>query len=472
MFQVLGTSKVPRTYFYILRRRLLPLLALFVLTSLACNLLQGPQQPVIPTPPPYATVAAPVVDAEPISVLPEDVVFDPVSNIVPAVDPTIGALVNEVSVQQLVSYVQTLERFGTRHTLSVTDREDYGVGGARLWLYNEFLRVGNGRLQVEVDSFPLTLNGITTEQQNIIATLPGNGSVPGAVVLAAHYDSRPVDQNDGISHAPGANDNASGVAAMLEIARLLSSQEWNMDVIFIAFAAEEQGTHGSLHFVTDQLIQDLGITAVFNNDIVGGRSGIPQSIRVFSPGPDTSPARQVVRYVDLITGLYVPQFGITMIDALDRPGRYSDHMRFLDVGIPAMRFTESVEDRDRQHNSRDTSDAIDYNYLLQVAQFNLATVANVIGAPARPEPPMIAPLDTPGQYLFSWTVDPAASGYAISLRPVGRDDFVPFRFVDAAEAGQVVITDIDPGITYAVSMAALAENGRLSLFSPEIILQP
>ncbi len=100
----------------------------------------------------------------------------------PSVDPVIGSLLNELSTQQLVSYVQTLESFGTRHTLSVTNRDDYGMGAARSWLVGEFERVGNGRLQVEVDSFPLTLNGITTEQQNVIATLPGNGSVPGAMV--------------------------------------------------------------------------------------------------------------------------------------------------------------------------------------------------------------------------------------------------------------------------------------------------
>jgi len=176
----------------------------------------------------------------------------------------IRALLDEVSNQQLVAYVQTLESFGTRHTLSVTDRADFGVGAARSWLYDEFVRVGNGRLQVEVDSFPLTLNGITTEQQNIVATLPGNGSNPGAVLLVAHYDSRPIDAYDGSSRAPGANDNGSGVAAMLEIARLLSTQEWNMDVVFVAFAAEEQGTHGSLHFITDRFVQQMGVTAVFD----------------------------------------------------------------------------------------------------------------------------------------------------------------------------------------------------------------
>ena len=414
----------------------------------------------------------PVVDTEPISVLPENVVFNPVSNIVPAVDPVIRALLDNVSTQQLVSYVQRLESFGTRHTLSVTDQPEHGVGAARSWLVDEFERVGNGRLQVEVDPFPLTLNGITTEQQNVIATLPGNGSVPGTVVLVAHYDSRAVDPNDGSSHAPGANDNASGVAAMLEIARQLSSQEWNMDVVFIAFAAEEQGTHGSLHFVTERLIDNLGITAVFNNDIIGGRPGIPQSVRIFTAGPDTAPGRQLVRYVDLLGGLYLPQFGVSMIDAVDRPGRYSDHMRFLDVGIPALRMTESSEDRDRQHNSRDTSEVIAYDYLRQVTQLNLAAIANIIGAPARPQPPTISSLETPGQYLFSWAVDPNATGYAISLRPVGKDDFAPFRFVDASEAGEVVITELDPATVYGVSIAALAENGRLSLFSPEIILQP
>lgn len=398
--------------------------------------------------------------------------FNPVSNIVPAVDPVIRGLLDEVSTQQLVSYVQRLESYGTRHTLSVTDQSEQGVGAARSWLVDEFGRVGNGRLQVEVDPFPLTLNGITTEQQNVIATLPGNGSAPGTVVLVAHYDSRAVDPNDGSSHAPGANDNASGVAAMLEIARLLSSQEWNMDMVFIAFAAEEQGTHGSLHFVTERLIDNLGITAVFNNDIIGGRQGIPQSIRVFTTGPDSSPGRQVVRYVDLLGGLYLPQFGVSMIDAVDRPGRYSDHMRFLDVGIPALRMTESIEDRDRQHNSRDTSEALDYNYLRQVTQLNLAAIANIIGAPARPQPPTISPLETPGQYLFSWPVDPNATGYALSLRPVGKDDFAPFRFVDVAESGEVVITDLDPTVVYGVSIAALDGNGRLSLFSPEIILQP
>jgi hypothetical protein len=442
-----------------------------VLTSVACSLLQGPQQPVIPTPPPLATpLPAETVLLE--GVLPENVVFNPVSTIVPARDPDIQALLDSVSQQQLVGYVQTLESFGTRSTFSVIDRPDFGLGATRLWVYNEFLRVGNGRLQVEFDSFPLTLNGLTTDQQNVIATLRGNGSAPGAVILTAHYDSRPMDPNDGSSRAPGADDNGSGVAAMMEIARVLSSQTWNQDVIFIAFAAEEQGRHGSRHYVTNRLLDRAGVDAVLNLDIVGGRPGIPQSVRVFSPGPDTSPPRQLARYLDFVGGLYLPTFDITMMDGVDREGRYSDHMTFLEVGIPALRLTESEEDPNRNHNALDTSDALDYNYLRQITQLSLTAVANMIGAPPQPAPPAVSPTGNPGAVVLTWPVDPAAAGYVLSFRPVGAVDYAPFRFVRADEAGQVAITDLTPGTTYALSMAALTENGRVSLFSPEVLLQP
>lgn len=401
-------------------------------------------------------------------VLPGNLIFDPVSSVIPVVDPTVAALVNSVSQQQLVGYVQTLESFGTRSTFSVTDRPDFGIGAARLWIFNEFLQVGNGRLQVEFDTFPLTLSGITTQQQNVIATLRGDGSAPGALFIVAHYDSRPINPNDGTSRAPGANDNGSGVAAMLELARILSSQTWNMDVIFIAFAAEEQGTHGSRHYVSNRLFGGPEVMLVLNNDIVGGRPGIHQSVRVFSPGPDSSLPRQKARYVDFIGGLYLPTFGITLVDAVDREGRFSDHMRFLEVGIPALRLTESEEDSTRNHTALDTSDALDYNYLRQVTQLNVAVAANIIGAPARPEPPALTALDG-GDVALTWPVNPLAAGYVISFRPVGSEVYAPFRFVSAAQAGQVAITDLDPNLNYAVSLAALTADGRMSLFSPEVL---
>lgn len=460
--------------FSLLRRPSLVFIGLLVLTSVACSLLQGPQQPIIPSPPAPVSQEAQDSQAAPLALeaLPESVAINPVSNVVPRQDPEIQSLLDAVSQQQLVAYVQTLESFGTRSTFSVMDRSDFGVGAARLWVYNEFLRVGNGRLQVEFDSFPLDLGGLVTDQQNVVATLRGNGSVPGAVLVTAHYDSRTLNPNDGVSRAPGADDNASGVAAMLEMARVLSSQTWNQDVIFIAFAAEEQGRHGSRHYITNRLPDSAGVDGVLNMDIVGGRPGIPQSVRVFSPGPDTSLPRQLARYLDFVGGLYLPTFDVITVDAVDREGRYSDHMTFLDVGIPALRLTESVEDPNRNHNALDTSDALDYNYLRQVTQLNLAVVANMIGAPPQPAPPTVSPMANSGAVILTWPVDALADGYVLSFRPVGAMDYAPFRFVAADQAGQVAITDLDAGTTYALSLAALTANGRISLFSPEILIQP
>ena len=325
-----------------------------------------------------------------------DLVEDPVSSVVPVVDQTIAELVNAVSQQQLLAYVQTLEGFGTRHTYSVTDRADFGIGAARTWIFNEFTRVGNGRLQVEYDDFPLAFDGVDWPQRNVVATLPGTGTHPGVVVLMAHYDSRSFEPTDGTARAPGANDNASGVALLLEVARLLSARFWNQDIVFVAFAAEEQGTHGSRHFVADRMLDGWQIDAAFNNDIVGGRPGIPQSVRLFAVGPDTSPAQQLARYMDWLGALYTPVFPTTVFDTADREGRFSDHIRFLNAGIPAIRLTESQEDRDSQHNGVDTSNKIDYNYLRQVTQLNLMTIANIVGAPARPSTPNVAPMELQG----------------------------------------------------------------------------
>ena len=453
-------------------RRLLLFIALLGLTSLSCSLLQGPPQPVIPTPPAPQGVAELPEPSLVQGVLPGSLIFNPVSSVAPAVDPLVASLVNSVSQQQLVGYVQALESLGTRSTFSATDRPDFGIGAARLWIFNEFLRVGNGRLQVEFDTFPLTLGGFTTQQQNVIATLRGDGRTPGAILVVAHYDSRPINPNDGTSRAPGANDNGSGVAVMLEVARVLSSQSWHQDIIFIAFAAEEQGTYGSLHYVNNRLFAGPEVQLVLNNDIVGGRPGIPQAVRVFSPGPDSSLPRQKARYLDFIGGLYLPTFGVMLVDAVDREGRFSDHMRFLEVGVPALRLTESAEDSTRNHTALDTSEALDYNYLRQVTQLNVAALANIIGAPARPEPPALGSLEGGEGLVLSWPVDPAADGYVISLRPVGSEAYAPFRFVGAGQAGQVAITDLDPVGSYAVSLAALTASGRVSLFSPEVLWQP
>ena len=169
---------------------------------------------------------------------------------------------------------------------------------------------------------------------------------------------------------------------------------------------------------------------------------------------------------------YLPQFPIMLIDGLDRPDRYGDQREFLNAAIPAVRFTESEEDPSVQHTGQDTSDLLDYDYLVKVTQLTIAAVANMAGAPPRPQPPLIVPMDEPGWFILNWSPDRTAAGYAISFRPVGTSDYATFRYVRAAEAGNVVLTGFDPNTRYAVSMAGLDDNGRLGLFSPEVIIEP
>ncbi len=445
----------------VLRRiRLLPFLIL-LLFSVSCSLLQGPQQLVIPTPPggtPFASIA----QAGPL-------ITDPEGNVIEAINPDLRNLLDEVSQQNLLGYVQTLQGFDTRNTFSVTDQEGVGVGAARRWIFNEFIRVGNGRLLVEVDEFPVNQGGVVYNQQNIVATLQGNGSHPGVIVLAAHYDSRSIDPFSGSSYAPGANDNGSGVAALLETARVLSSREWNQTILFVAFAGEEQNRLGSTHFVNDRLLTGWRFDGMMSADIVGGRPGIPQAVRLFSPGPVGSPPRQLARYLQFVGNMYLPLFPFDLIDAQDRDGRYSDHVSFLQAGIPAVRMTESQEDHARQHNGNDTADFIDYSYVRQVTQLHIAVLGNAAGAPAMPVAPTITPMAEPGAYILTWIPDTSAAGYAISFRPVGSANYTSFRYVNTNEAGNVAITGLDPAVQYAVSMAGLDGNGRIGLFSPEIL---
>jgi len=441
------------------------ILLLLTLTS-ACALLEGPQRPTIPTPIP----TAPPLEIGSVNI--GELVFDPVSNVVPAVDPDIVSLLNSVSQQQLMGYVQTLQGFGTRNVFSATDQPDFGVGAARLFIYNEFLRVGNGRLQVQRQSFPLNYNGITNDQENIIATLPGTSDNPGVVVIMAHYDTRRDDLFDGESRSPGADDNASGVAMLLETARILSSRTWNQTVVLAAMAAEEPGSYGARHYVQETYLADTPIIAAVNYDTVGGRAGIPQSIRLFAPELNTSPSGELARYYDLTGSLYVPTFPLSIIDALDRDNRFGDQREFIRANLPAIRLTESIEDPSLLNSLKDSWELIDYAYLQQVTQLNVAMAANAIGAPARPVSPAIAPMAEPGGYILTWPPDPMAAGYVISFRPITSAEFVPFRFVAAGQAGNVALTGYAPDTTYAVSIAALDENGRISLFSPEITVGP
>lgn len=436
-----------------------------VLTILltGCGLLGEPPQPVIPTPVPTAPALPYTVGEQ---------VVDPVSDVVPGVDPQIADMLNLVSQQQLSVYVQTLEGFGTRNAFSDVESETFGVGATRRWIFSEFERVGNGRLEVNYQDFTLSYNGLTSEQRNIVARLPGTGGGDGVIIVMAHYDNRPPDVTDGFTRASGANDNASGVALLLETARVLSSRQWKQNIIFLALAAEEQGTFGSRHFAQNAFLDGMNVLAAINYDSVGGRIGIPQSVRVFADQLRQSPAGALGRYYNYIGGLYLPTFPVVVYDALDREGRWGDQREFVKVGMPSVRVIESQEDPDLINSMLDTWTYVDYDYLQKVTQLNVAVVANAVGAPHPPAQPQITPMADPGAYLLTWPVEPDVAGYAIAFRPLDAPEYPAFRFVKGSHAGNVVLTGYDPSQTYAVSLAALDENGRLGYFTPEQIVGP
>ncbi len=452
----------------------LSLLSIVLLTG--CLVLNpGPRPTIAPRQIDPSTIDLAIPDTQPGITSNNDpadsVVFD--NSVAPGIDPDIAALVAAVSQQQLVAYVQKLGEFGTRNSFSDTTSETFGIGAARRWIADEFERVGGGNLIVERQDFNLTYEGLTAGQQNVIATLPGLSGHAGVVVINAHYDSRvgggSQSATDGESLSPSANDNASGVAMLLELARLLSSRRWNQTIVFAAFASEEQGTAGSRWYVNQAVLNNKQIDWAISNDAIGGHTNIPQaSVRMFAPNLTFSRSGATARYVSHLVDIYQPGLQLEVINALDRPGRYGDHREFINANIGAVRLIELVEDEDRLNSPTDTWEKIDYAYLEKVTRINLIAVANWIGAPPPPARPTIAGMSDPGSYLVSWRPHPQAAAYAVSFRPLNEPFFPVLQIVPAD--GEHIFTDLSPNLTYGVSMAPISESGRLGGFSVEKVI--
>jgi len=269
----------------------------------------------------------------------------------------------DVSENRLMEDVVALSAIATRHVHSP------GLGEAAAYIGGRFAEAGVAHRE---HTFALELRGVRTRPANIVAVLPGSDPAAGAIVLGAHYDSRTVDIGDWTGPAPGANDNATGVAVLLEVARALAGFEPRATIYLIAFAAEETGLQGSRSLVAESLLDPVVAMAAF--DIVGNSSGSSGSgaLRVFAAGPEGSPSRRLARWTANVAARWVPELPVLVQDALDRPGRYSDHVPFTEAGIAAVRFIEDGEHVEYQHNALDTADRIDPDYLRRVAQLALA----------------------------------------------------------------------------------------------------
>lgn len=340
-------------------------------------------------------------------------------------DLQIKNMVNEVSASNIESIVRKLVAFETRHSMSDTLSSKTGIGAARNWIKSElesYSRNSGGRLKVEFDTFVQAADGrriaSPTIMKNVLGILPGTDPMDDRIfIVSGHYDSRASDVNDSKIVAPGANDDASGTAATMELARVMSKYKFNATIIFVAMVAEEQGLYGAVNLAKRAKAEKWNVAGMITNDIIGNtyamETGIKdnRSVRVFSEGvsvTETSEeasrrastgsendgkARQFARYVKEVAERYVDQLDVKLIYRRDRYLRGGDHTPFSQQGFAGIRITEMNENFERQHQNvrtengvsfGDLPDFVDYDYTQKVARMNLAVLANLALAPREP----------------------------------------------------------------------------------------
>jgi hypothetical protein len=369
----------------------------------------------------------------------------------------IDRIVADISPQRIEATIRKLVSFRTRHTMSDTVSETEGIGAARRWIKAELERCGAGsRLQVSFDSHIAPVSARIskpTEIVNVVATLPGTQAESAArmYVVSGHYDSRNSDVMDAKGDAPGANDDASGTAAVMELACVMSRHNFDATLVFMTVAAEEQGLLGARDWAEKAKQKKLNIAGMFTNDIIGssraddGRidnsqvrlfaEGIPvtggdaDAVKnlITTGGENDSISRQLARHVKETGERYVKGFKVSIIQRRDRYLRGGDHMPFLERGFAALRFTEPNEDFNHQHQNLRVENGVkigdlpeynDYNYIAKVAKVNAAALASLALAPAVPQKVQVrtAGLENDSSLVWQANTEPDLAGYRIVWR--------------------------------------------------------
>jgi Predicted aminopeptidases len=341
-------------------------------------------------------------------------------------DPEIEQMVKEISSDSLKSYITTLVSFGTRNTLSTQTNARRGIGAARNWVlkrFNEFAKQSNGRLSAFIDTTTLQPDkrrvDTTLLLGNVVATLKGTDPKDNRIfIISGHLDNMRTNVMDRFGDAPGANDDGSGTAAVIECARIMSKHTFPATIIFVAVSGEEQGLLGSTYMAEKAKKETRNIEAVLNNDIMGSNNSNETNIientkvRVFSEGlpsyetekvaasirtlglENDGKARQLARYVKETGERYIDNLQVVLIYRNDRFLRGGDHTPYVLRGFAAVRITEMNENYTRQHQDvrvengiqyGDLPEFVDYEYLRKNTGLNLCNLANLAKAPAMPD---------------------------------------------------------------------------------------
>jgi Zn-dependent M28 family amino/carboxypeptidase len=341
-------------------------------------------------------------------------------------DPEIAQMVKEISTDSLKSYINKLVSFGTRNTLSSTTDKNRGIGAARNWVFgkfNEFARQSNGRLTAIIDTVTYQPDGRRVDHSvslgNVVATLKGTDPKDDRIfIISGHLDNMRTNVMDSIGDAPGANDDGSGCAAVLECARIMSKHSFPATIVFVTVSGEEQGLLGATYMANKAKKERWNIEAVLNNDIMGSNNSNETNIidntkvRVFSEAfsvldtgrraltirqlglENDGKARQLARYIKEIGERYVENLEVVMIYRNDRFLRGGDHTPYVENGYAAVRITEMNENYTHQHQNvrmengiqyGDLPEFMDFEYLKKNTAMNLANLANLSKAPLMPD---------------------------------------------------------------------------------------
>ena len=411
----------------------------------------------------------------------------------------IYTIIKNTSTERIKSDITTLANFGTRHTLSDTLSNTRGIGAARRWIKTEFDRISkncNGCLQVFYQK-NLIKKGTNARIPkdvwvvNVVAIQKGTKSPNNYIVMSGDIDSRISDPNNFTDDAPGANDNASGMAGTLEAARVLSQYKFNNSIIYVGLSGEEQGLFGGKGLADYAKDQQWNIMGLINNDMIGNIKGVDgvidnRTFRIFSePTPPTETehqrtarrfyggevdgiSRQLARYVYKTTQIYMPEMNPKMIYRLDRFGRGGHHRPFNDAGFAGIRIMEAHENYTQQHQDIRTENGIEYGDRLSFVNFeyaqkltavNAINLASLAAAPAAPEEVAIGGI-VEASAKFKWKKVPHAKGYKIYWRETTSPTWDYSRYVgDVSEFTlQGIVID-----NYFFGIAAVGEDGHESL---------
>jgi len=401
-----------------------------------------------------------------------------------------------VSAARLRADVEKLVSFGTRHTLSSETDSKRGIGAARKWAEGEFRKTSadcGGCLEITLPDRMVSGDRVPvpTRIVDVVAIQRGTERPNEVVIVQGHIDSRVTDILDAKSDAPGANDDASGSALVLEAARVLSKRKFPTTIVYALLEGEEQGLYGGKLLADYAKAQGWTVKAVLNNDIVGNTRGsdglvVNKYVRVFSEGPradgddklraaarrfggeNDSPSRNLSRFVAGIAPGIPGGLGTLQVFRADRMGRGGDHLPFADLGYPAIRFTEGIENYDHQHQDLRTENGVtygdsaafmDFAYLAKVTRLNIATLTALASAPMPPE----ATAEAAVQTFTTVTWKPVAGAVAYRVwrrRTDARDWSLPMRV-----SGNVATTLKLPGVRgddWFFGVSAVAAGGAES----------